>query len=248
MDLMGNKKKLEIARDDSVTFDLTPIPVFLVSPYPELFKTMLSYRLMRKDLRAAVVMQKQDIGFVNHFNEEARFELEIQYPQNTTTGQDWLVMNKKFSAELLPQKQYTHTLELSPSSLSPIGEVPVFTDMVINMKKKQHHVNIYREDQIKSDVEIDVRFHKEENGLRMTVYLKLDASASAPGSFITTARFADGEVLEIFFKDAKPGENAIQSLNVINGSKYLGQKVDIETREYIGQRCINKSFTISLSY
>ncbi|MBF0196873.1 MAG: hypothetical protein HQL32_04155 [Planctomycetes bacterium] len=245
LDLMGNPKKLEIKKDFSVSFNLNSTPLILSSPYPGLWKTILSYQLHEKDLKAAVKMQKQSASIMNHFGQLGKFDFRISYPQ------DWLTEKSIFSQELKNNMSEKHEMQLSPSALSPLDNaIPVWTELKISLMrpKNSHSVKIYREDMINSDVELGMNFFEAEGGLQVNIHIKLKDTATKPSSFIASALMPGGEALEALFKSIEPGEKSIQSIYLPGGKKYIGQTANLTVKENVGTRYINSSYPIQLAY
>lgn len=242
MDLMGNRKELLADGDKSISVELSSTPVFLISPYPELVRTMLSYRLGQPHLRAEVILQDQQVSLVNHFSENALFRFDIHYPE------DWLNQGRVREQELTPGENFTHALRLSPSSLSASGPVKVYTDLEITLEKRHHLVRLYREDELMSDVTVDCTFFRDAIGLKMDIHLNLSQAAPRNSSFIVSASFPDGKNIETFFKDVRPGENSRQSLLVRGGLTHVGKDVTVQIKEDFGDRYINRAFPIVLKY
>lgn len=242
MDLMGNQKHIPVNKDKSIQIDVGPTPFFVISPYPELFKTMLSFKLQNKDIAARVQLQEQVIAFKNHFPERAKLDCDIRYPQ------DWVMQGAVFSQELEKDEKGEHKMQLSPSAISELFPVHVTLDLDFSLKKNHHQVKLYRADVLNTDVKTELRFYKADEGIKMDIHIHLADSADTGSSFIASALMPDGETLEAYFKQVQPGNKSIQSLYIFGGQKFVGKEVNLEIKENVGDRYINQSYPITLSY
>ncbi len=244
MDLMGNQSPLKVEDDSSFTTKLTSTPIFILSPHPELLRTLLSFRLERGDLEAAVKLQDQRAAITNHFAERAKFDIDLHYPS------EWLAQNNVFALELEPGAGGASAIKLAPSPLSPLGPVPVYTDLNISLaeSQKRHFVKLYREDALNSDVDVAVTFFRAVGGLNMDIHLELGKKNLRPSTFVVAALFPNGTNLEAFFRDLKPGERGTRSLFVRGSESDLGPNMSVEVKETLGRRHINRSFPVALKY
>ncbi len=241
MDLMGNQTPAVVV-DHVHTQHLGSTPIFLISPYPELFRTILSYALINNNLQSLVQLQNQKAKITNAFSEQAKLNFSVNYPS------DWIIQGGVFDLEIPPSQSAESSMELAPSSLSPAGSVPVYTDVEISLKQKRHQVKIFREDHLSTDVNISLRFYREGQDLKVDIGMQLDASAPKPSSFSVSAHFMNGDMLEAFFKDIGPGQMSRQSLYLRQGLSRVGEVVSLEAKERLGSRHINQSFTVKLEY
>lgn len=243
MDLMGNRSPLDTDPDHGVSVPISEVPIFVISPHPELLETIISCRLLKNDLSAEVSLQRQTISVRNCFAERAKFDFSVAYPQ------DWIVQDNVYSDESDPGKTSTHDLVLSPSSLAPLGRaVPVAMNLEISLQDRHHVVRLYREDALSSDISVDVSFFKADGGLNIVMRLRLDKSAKKSASFTATALFSGGESLEACFRRIRPGEDSKQSIYLRDGARHLGEEVSIEVKESMGDRHINRSFPVAITY
>lgn len=243
MDLMGNQSNLNVTEDHSATLPIGPIPIFLITPYPNLWKSILSFKLLEKNIQAKVKLQKQRFNMVNHFNDLGKFDLDIRYPL------DWTVEKNIFSQEINSKNSLSHQISLSPSSLSPLDKkIPVTTHLSISLPNIHHHVRIYREDQIHSDITAGMKFYHSKGGLQIDISVSLDKNATRMGSFIASALMPGGESLEVFFKNVLPGEKSIQSSYLPNAKLFIGKTASLTVKENLGNRYISSSFPIQPSF
>ena len=238
MDLMGNEIT-PLENSDKLRVSVGSTPLFFITPNPALWETMLSVDFKQKDLMARVQLQKQTVSYTNFFNQQAKFDLRVNYPE------DWEILTPRYSAETLFGVSASHNFLLSPSTLFPLNQgVPVYVDMEVSMSDQHHKVKVYCEDRIASDVKLGVSFFKDPQGLKMDIRLELDKSVSKPSTFLVSAQLPNGEIMETFFKTVLPGEKRQNSIFILNGQSLLGGEVVLTARESIGQRYLNASFPI----
>jgi hypothetical protein len=243
MDLMGNTKDTTLDSESGFEIEVGPTPIFLTTPFPKLWKTILSTSLTKSDIKAKIQFQDQNLKVDNAFDEQVKMELSFEYPQGFELQKDL------YSSEISPGETYQMDLSLSPSPQFPLNRpVPVYVDMNINFPNMHHHVKVYREDQLNSEVELSATFFKEAQGLKMGVNLNLSNSAQKPSTFIVSALLPNGNTLETLFKGVQPGERRQNSLFILNGEKFIDQEMTLTARENIGQRYLNAQFTITPSY
>jgi len=243
MDLMGNKQNLNLASDHSITVNLDQIPIILSTTIPKLWETMLSFELVNKNLSASVKLQNQQFNIKNHFNYNAKFDIELNYPR------DWIFEKNIYSGEIDTKRTQNHPYTLSPSALSPVGKgIGVTAKLQISLPDAHHYVRIYREDKLSSGIQPNVKFYKTENGLQIDIHLETTKSIPNPTSFIATALMPGGEVIEVLFKDILPLKKSIQEGLVPNGLKYIGDEVQLSIREHNGNRHLLKNFPIKLAF
>ena len=238
MDLMGNEMT-PIENSDKLRVSVGSTPLFLITPYPALWETMLSVAFQQKDLMARVQLQKQTVSMRNYFNKQAKFDILVNYPS------DWEVLTPRYSCEIIPRASASHNFLLSPSTLFPLNlGVPVYVDMDISLADQHHVVKVYREDSLSSDVKLGVSFFKDPQGLKMDIRLDLAATVTKASTFLVSAQLPNGNIVETFFKTVQPGEKRQNSLFILNGESLIGGEVVLTARESIGQRYLNASFPI----
>jgi len=242
-DLMGNKQDLSLAKDHSILVNLDKIPLILKTTIPQLWETMLSFKLINKDLSASVKLQNQQFTIKNNFDKNAKFDIELNYPS------DWIFEKNIYSGEIDTLRTQNHRFNLSPSALSPVGAlIKVRTNLQISLPNSHHYARIYREDQLSSGIKPNVKFYKTENGLQIDIHLETSKTIPKPTSFIATALFPGGEVVETLFKDILPLKKSIQKGLIPNGLKYIGKDVQLSIREHNGNRHLLKAFPIQLAF
>jgi hypothetical protein len=243
MDLMGNRQNLNLAPDHSISVTIDQIPVILATTIPQLWESILSFKLENKDLSAAVKIQKQTFSIKNFFDNNAKFDIEVNYPS------DWIVENQIFSGEIDKNRARSHSLKLSPSALSPLGNaIKVKSKLQISLPDSHHFARIYREDSLTSGIMPSMKFYKAKNGLQVDIHIETSKLISKPTSFIASALLPGGEVVEALFKDITPNKKSIQSGFIPKGLKYVGKKVELSVREHNGNRHILKTFPIQLAF
>lgn len=243
MDLMGNTKNLQNDERGGVSFELGSTPIFVVSPHPELWQTILSIQLTHSDLKAKVQFQNQGLQFKNFFPQQAKFDLNFRYPEG------FQLQVSQFSVEVPSQSTQQQTLQLSPSPLFPLNKgVPLYLDLEVSYPKVHHRAIVYREDKLNSDVTLEANFFKDPEGLKLGVHLNLNPQAKKASTFIVSVLLPDGQTLETFFKRVQPGEQRQNTLFILNGEKHLGKTLVLTARESIGQRYLNAEFDIKTNY
>jgi hypothetical protein len=243
MDLMGNKQHVFKDSDGSALLPLSQTPGFLISPYPKLWETMMSFKLTKSPLRSKVELQDQVATIENYFSKQANFEVDFEYPQG------WTLQTRKFETELKPKDQAAYQLRLSPSALSPVNTpIPVYAHLDISLKGSKHSVKVYREEKLLSDVQMNMSFFKEGKNLEMVIFVELNSDAAASTSFIASALMPNGQTFEAFFRNVQPGQNNSKRIFVLNGGEMIGKNVNLSVRENIGQRYLNADFPISTSF
>lgn len=243
MDLMGNKNMLSIATDQSITVKTSSIPVILITDKPNLWKTILSYQLLNKNIEAAIKLQNQNIQLTNHFKNNGKFDLEIRYPG------DWVLENNIFASEIQSKQTEKHNFKLSPSALSPVGKpIKTYNHLRISLPNENHFVVIYREDNILSDILPDMKFYKTHNGLQIDIHIGISEKFKGKTSFIASAMMPGGEVIEALFKNVKTGQKSIYKSYLPAGLNYIGQDAQLSIRQHTGTKSILKSFPIKLAF
>jgi len=244
MDLMGNRTKASGDVRSGMEIPVGRTPVILISPFRDLWETLLSFRLVEKEgAKARVEFQPQGLEFTNHFPKQAKFNLNWSYPAN------WEVQPVALEPQVGSMAKGRVDFLQSPSPLFPINlPVPVFVDVDISMEGDQHFVQAYREDSIRSDVKPVVHFYPDGQDLKIEVQLKLSERAPQRSSFIASAQLPDGRILEAFFKDLAPGAEQMASLFVTGGSSLVGGDLTLTVRESIGQRYLLSSHPIKTRF
>jgi hypothetical protein len=244
MDLMGNRKSLSGDPRTGMVVPVGRTPVILITPYRELWETLLSFELVEKNgVKAKVKFQPQSLTFSNQFSKQAKFNLNWSYPTN------WEVQPVALEPQVVSMGQGRVDFVQSPSPLFPINrKVPVHVDVEISMEGDQHFAKVFREDAIRSDVKPVVHFYPDGKDLKVEVQILLSEDAPGITSFIASAQLPDGRILEAFFKDLAPGAKKMASLHVTGGRSMIGGELTLTVRESIGERYLLTSHPIKTRF
>jgi hypothetical protein len=244
-DLMGNRALgTDIAGVQRIPIGATPLMV--ITPHRQLWETMLSFKLLNRDTKAKVELQPQSLGWVNRFSKEAKFDLQLTYPQG------WEVLPNRFSSQVLKSAKAEASYQIAPSPLSPLNlGVAVDVELEVSLANGHHKVKVYREDVISSKLQIELQFYKDtqvSGALQCVVDIHLKSDALQASSFAIAAQLPNGEVMETFFKRVQPGERRQNTLFILQGERFIGQDLTLTARENIGQRYLNLRFPIQPDY
>jgi hypothetical protein len=244
MDLMGNTRELQLDEEDGFQINLGATPVFVISPYPHLWKTIISLGLTKNDLKAKVQFQNQGLTLKNHFDQQVKMDMEMEYPMG------FELETKMFSSDVGQGQSLNLPFRIAPSPLFPLNlGVPLYVNLDISLLNMKHKVKVYREDTLNSDVILGATFSKKgAKDLEMIIRLELSQDAQRASTFMLSAQLPTGQVLETFFKGIQPNENRQNTLFILDGQKFIGKDVVLTARENIGQRYLNAQFTITPTF